>query len=101
MKIEEVLPALREGKKIRRTFWWEGHYFKLASDGIVDQEGKKFTFGKDDLLCSDWEIIKKKKKVKVRDLPTTWNVRITSSPTFSYSDEYLDQEIEIEAEEDE
>ena len=68
MKFEEVLPALREGKKIRRKWWWEGHYFKLVSDGIVDQEGKNFTFGKDDLFCSDWEIVKEKKKVKLRDL---------------------------------
>lgn len=56
MTFEEVLPYLKEGKKIRRSFWWEGHYFKLASDGIVNHEGKNFTFGKDDLFYSDWEI---------------------------------------------
>ena len=58
MTFEEVLSALREGKKIRRTFWWEDHYLKLTNDGIVDQKGENVTFGVDDLFCSDWEIVK-------------------------------------------
>lgn len=68
MKFEEVLPALKKGKKIRRTSWWEGHYFRLASDRILDQGGRNIVFSKDDLFCSDWEVIDKKKKVKIRDL---------------------------------
>ena len=123
MTFEEVLPALKEGKKIRRTFWWEGHYFKLTSDGIVDQEGKNFTIGKDDLCCFDWEIVKDKKKVKLRDLTPeqykNWyknncgkydcekciffkiNCFYKESHCWIYhkdlySDKFLDQEIEIE-----
>ena len=126
MKFEEVLPALRAGKKIRRTFWWEEHYLKLASDGIVDQEGKNFTFGKDDLFCLDWEVVKETKKVKLRDLtPEQYkNWYKNNCDTFNdcdgcpfskvrcinydkrknwwidnkdlYSDKFLDQEVEIE-----
>ena len=122
MKFEEVLPALREGKKIRKVSWWEGHYFKLASDGIVDQEGKNFTFGKDDFTCDDWEIVEQKKKVKLRDLTEEQykkyengcTERICTECAFReveceikynncwlyhkdlYSDKFLDQEIEIE-----
>ena len=124
MKLEEVLPALREGKKIRRTFWWEEHYFKLTNDGIVDQEGKNFTIGKDDLCCLDWEIVEvKKKKVKLRDLTeeqfkkwlkyNCYKVLCVGCIFFKtpcdygrsncwvrnkdlYSDKFLDQEIEID-----
>lgn len=58
MKFEEVLPALRKGKKIRRNFWWEGHYFKLTLDEIVDQEKRVFVLSRDDLFADDWEIVK-------------------------------------------
>ena len=70
MKFEEVLSALREGKKIRRAFWWGGHYLKLVSNGIIDQDGKSLTFGKEDLIADDWEVVKETKKVRLRDL--TW-----------------------------
>ena len=125
MTFEEVLPALREGKKIRKASWWEGHYFKLASDGIVDQDGKSFTFGKDDLCCSDWEVVKETKKVKLRDLTTQeqlekWKERNCEGSKCKdcvfnqnkvnciyiaycwikdksiFSDKFLDQEVEIE-----
>ena len=121
MKFEEVLPALREGKKIRKTSWWEGHYFELAGDEIVDQDGKNFTFGKEDLLCSDWEIFKKKMKIKLRDLTyeqfEKWqckncdrsncykNCPFGVSDCWAnfwilhkdmFSDKFLDQEIEVE-----
>ena len=123
MKLEEVLPALREGKKIRRTFWWEGHYFKLTSDGIVDQEGKNFIIGKDDLFADDWEVVKEIKKVKLRDLTPAQYKNWYKNTCYKYecekcifyripcgyeefncwinnkdlySDKFLDQEIEIE-----
>lgn len=124
MKFEEILPALREGKKIRRKFWFEGHYFKLTNDGIINQEGKYFAFGKNDLFCSDWEIFKEVKKVKLRDLTEEQyreyeknckericvecpfnDVECTSNYTNCwvnhkdlYSDKFLDQEIEIKEE---
>ena len=120
MKLEEVLPALRKGKKIRRTFWWEGHYFKLASDGIVDQEGKSFIFSEDDLFCSDREVVEEK---KLRDLTveqfknwyknTCYKLRCEECIFYRvpcaydtincwvrnkdlYSDKFLDQEVEID-----
>ena len=126
MKFEEILPLLKEGKKIRKASWFEGHYFKLASDGIVDQDGKSFTLGKDDLLYSDWEIFREKKKVKLRDLTAEqykkwkddncwvlaqieWCVgcpfesvrcRPDENPRYLnkdiFNDKFLDQEVEIE-----
>ena len=123
MKFEEVLSTLREGKKIRRTFWWKEHYIKLVSDGIVDQDGKKLTFGKDDLLCLEWEIVRESKKVKLRDLTEEqykkWIKNNCSKYDGScygcpfqkvkcfindawylnkdrYSDKFLDQEVEVE-----
>ena len=71
MKFEEVLPALREGKKItsehlkkcgyqyiyyrdKTMFNNEGGYWHLTDDDFVERD--------------DWEIVKEKKKVKLIDL---------------------------------
>lgn len=62
MKFEEVLPALKEGKKIRRA---------SSKLGITFTKDEFFRLDSTDLLqADDWEIIKEKKKVKLRDLTT-------------------------------
>lgn len=73
MKFEEVLPALKEGKKIRkRKEVNEGDYYVLDKKGIIhvySDYGKIrtcFTYG--DIMNEDWEIVKEIKKVKLRDL---------------------------------
>ena len=124
MKFEEVLPALREGKKItnehikkcgyqyiyyrdRTIFENNGGYWHLTDEDIVE--------------IDDWEIIKETKKVKLRDL-TAEQVKkwigencnrgdyckdcpfrcIECYDTFwlsckdMFSDKFLDQEIEVE-----
>lgn len=61
MKFEEVLPALREGKKIRRSLWEDYHYiqrkltflFKI----IVNENNMMYTLFLDDLEADDWEIL--------------------------------------------
>ena len=75
MKFEEVLPALREGKKIcRKDIVWQNYYGFLF---ISETENKIFSdnadncdykITKEDLCTDDWEIVKEKKKVKLRDL---------------------------------
>lgn len=71
MKFEEVLPALRKGEKIKRKIWYEDINYIILNEnkeiisfkwGIYDALSIK------DLLADDWEIIKEKKKVKLRDL---------------------------------
>lgn len=122
MKIEEVLPALRDGKKIRRNSWWEGHYFELTLDGIIDQDGRDFVLNRGDLLCNDWEVVKvSTRKIKLRDISSEEllqfqkgcsNRECQSCPIHSivtsycstkwvdhkdlYSDKFLDQEVEVE-----
>ena len=73
MKFEEVLPALKEGKKIRkRKEVNEDDYYVLDKKGIIHvySEYSKirtcFTYG--DIINEDWEVVKEKKKVKLRDL---------------------------------
>lgn len=76
MKFEEVLPALREGKKIRRKdiFWKDYYGFlsiieeeenKIVSDNVIDDT---YEITEKDLIADDWEIVKEKKKVKLKDL---------------------------------
>lgn len=126
MRFEEILPALREGKKIRKASWRKGHYFELTPDGIIDQEGRGFVLSRCDLLCNDWEVVKvPTRKIKLRDISAEEllqfqkgcdNIGCQSCPIHSivtsycstkwvdhkdlYSDKFLDQEIEIEVEED-
>ena len=143
MKFEEVLPALRKGKKIRRKCMPYGYYIRLEGKVIKgflpDSIGIKYThehllsmqmallteamrFG---LLADDWEIVKEKKKVKLRDLTPEqfekWRMNNCCANCKDYvfdkvicidrgikcndcwiknkdlySDKFLDQEIEIE-----
>ena len=75
MKFEEVLPALREGKKIRRkNIVWKNYYGYLF---VIENKDKIFSdsagnddykLTKEDLLVDDWEIVKEPKKAKLRDL---------------------------------
>ena len=75
MKFEEVLPALREGKKIRRKAYPPDYYICLEDKVLKAfiSYYNRLTGGikliSRDLLADDWEIIEeKKKKVKLRDL---------------------------------
>ena len=116
MKFEEVLPALREGKKVGRKKWDKSYYVNNYGEAYVDWE---------DLLATDWEIVKEPKKVKLRDLTEkqyeNWLAKncyytkcvncpfakvycdLTSKNNWInnkdlYSDKFLDIEIEIEEE---
>ena len=69
MKFEEVLPALREGIKVRRKSWNKRNYIVVEKDNlIVDENDYAIPFCIDDFSADDWEIVKEKKKVKLRDL---------------------------------
>jgi hypothetical protein len=52
MKFEEVLPALREGKKIRKTCWTNGGYFLSKGTAL----------SLDEMLADYWEIVEEDHK---------------------------------------
>lgn len=80
MKFEEVLPALREGKKIRRNnpSWLNSmHYIFLGRDiygapkirlKYLEGGPETYIICSSDLKADDWEVVKATKKVKLRDL---------------------------------
>ena len=69
MKFEEVIPALREGKKIRRKSWGRVRSFIIIKDdSLVDDYRCNVVIYAYDLKADDWEIVKETKKVKLRDL---------------------------------
>lgn len=70
MKFEEILPALREGKKIRLKGCKEFEYlFKPKNENELRTEDyQHINLSWEDLLADDWEIVKEPKKVKLRDL---------------------------------
>ena len=123
MTFEEVLPELKEGKKIRRENWNKIHEIHVNDDYIVDENDEYFPFVLEDFSTNDWEVVEEKKKVKLRDLTgeqyknwyknncgeydcikcifyrvpcayDTINCWIKNKDL--YSDKFLDQEIEIE-----
>ena len=129
MKFEEVLPTLREGKKIRRKeIVWQNYYGFLfvseAENEILSDNARNcdYKITKDDLNADDWEIVKKSKKVKLRDLTEEqYSSRLKNYCNLHckycrfktvlcnyqyercwlnhkdlYSDKFLDQEIEVE-----
>ena len=57
MKFEEVLPALRNGKKIRRRVWLDADYIYVRDGSIVDNDGYSFEIDLSITLNDDWEII--------------------------------------------
>lgn len=65
MKFEKVLPALREGKKLKRAYWIDIYIelergTGLTSDYIVMQRREErfvMEVSTDALLAEDWEII--------------------------------------------
>ena len=121
MKFEEIIPALREGKKIRRRGWVKDAYISIGIDGSVcDQNNEIFPLVLNDFKSEFWEIVEEHKKVKLRDLTEeqyiNWrknnccpNICPSSCPfkyincgigwsshKEMYSDKFLDQEIEVE-----
>ena len=76
MKFEETLPALREGKKVRRK---DSSWINFYDCIYVNWVGKvmpnrayfeDYTLDTEDLDADDWEVVEEKKKVKLRDLKT-------------------------------
>lgn len=123
MNLEEVLPALRRGKKIRRVdkdwqndfgyvFYRHKEFELLYSKS--EGEDHLYSFDETDLFFNDWEVVEEKKKVKLRDLTPEqikkWKLKECSDTDCNkclyaicwfyhknfYSDEFLDQEIEID-----
>ena len=80
MKFEEILPILKEGKKVRRNnpSWLNSmHYIFLGRDiygapkirlKYLEGGPETYIICSSDLKADDWEIVEETKKVKLRDL---------------------------------
>lgn len=71
MKFEKILPALREGKKItNRIIKLRGYKYIYYKDGtIFEDKGGYWHLANSEIVEQDnWEIVKEKKKIKLRDL---------------------------------
>lgn len=65
MKFEEILPALRNGKKIRKSCWLEGEYINLYGICIRNENGNKYSLYWADIIEENWELYEEpKQKVK-------------------------------------
>ena len=70
MTFEEIMPALRAGKKVTSyCVDFEYMYYSPEDGELYTDEGCKLTLPTSQLMkLDDWEIFKEKKKVKLRDL---------------------------------
>lgn len=70
MKFEEILPALRAGKKVMSyRIDCEYIYYSPEDGELYTDKGCKITLLTSYVMkLDDWEIVKEKKKVKLRDL---------------------------------
>lgn len=60
MDFSEITKHLLNGKRIRRTCWEDGYYFKMEDDGLVDNNGNlQLVLGKD-IIAKDWELFEPK-----------------------------------------
>ncbi len=56
MKFEEIFPALRNGKYIKRDFWPDESTISITDWKCTELDG-------DDILSDDWQIIEAPKKI--------------------------------------
>lgn len=60
MRLEEVLPAFKQGKKIRRRAWRKGYFFAILN-GVVTEYGEMGyvhpEWWTEDILADDWEVV--------------------------------------------
>lgn len=60
MDFSEITRHLLNGKRIRRTCWEDGCYFRMEDDGLVDNNGNlQLVLGKD-IIAKDWELFEPK-----------------------------------------
>ena len=60
MDFSEITRHLLNGKRIRRTCWEDGCYFRMEDDGLVDNNGNlQLVLGKD-IMAKDWELFEPK-----------------------------------------
>lgn len=61
MKFEQILPAIREGKRVRRPGWRKGLYIQLEGSIIWCRLGDRqevASLWQGDILAKDWNILK-------------------------------------------
>ena len=66
MRLEEILPEIRKGRKARRPHWHEDiavtyklDFVSLSGGSVIVQEQK---FSRGELLANDWELVPEKRK---------------------------------------
>ena len=69
-RLEQVLPAQRQGKKIRRQCWDKGCFYRKFSNVIVDQDCRVINMLSFDILAEDWEVVG---EPECSCVPYTWS----------------------------
>jgi hypothetical protein len=64
LNFEDILPALKQGKKIRRKDWEEGIYYvyrdpelRQGIDSNEDSEFEILDIESDEIFMEDWEVL--------------------------------------------
>jgi hypothetical protein len=60
MTFEEVLPLLKQGKKIRRSGWHKEFFIVILNDCVAEYSEEGYTHPElwtEDFLAEDWEVM--------------------------------------------
>lgn len=60
MLFEQILPAFREGAKIKKDYWDENSYIFCKNEDFFDEKGERVRLSTEALLYSGWEFYREK-----------------------------------------
>lgn len=60
MLFEKILPAFREGAKIKKDYWDENSYIFCKNEDFFDEKGERVRLSTEALLYSGWEFYQEK-----------------------------------------
>lgn len=83
MKLDEVLPALRDGRPVRRAEWPEGSYIRP-----LQAEHRVYLFPKsldgDDLTAEDWEFVEQRLRLSWSEIVAAFEASFESGDRIDF-----------------
>lgn len=79
MKFEEILPALREGKKIRVSSWEKHEYIRIREDYLCGENNRELEISTKNLLSEFWELYEVPKEKEMNKYPLGQGFIITGN----------------------
>lgn len=80
MLLEQMLPALREGKKVRRICWPQHQWISISKDTLLDQDKDDYPIEVVDIIATDWEVLECRVTITAKDIDRALAASFNSNP---------------------